>query len=147
MFIRTIEAEQAWRLRHEVMWPERDPDYVKLPDDEEGVHYGLFVMDRLVSVVSLFANGEEAQFRKFATARDMQGRGYGTRLLFYALDAAERAGTQRIFCNARAEKAAFYRKFGLRETDTTFEKGGRLYVVMERLFGKGADDGDESIVL
>ena len=38
-----------------------------LQDDEDGLHFGLFNKEKLVSVVSLFIDGEEAQFRKFAT--------------------------------------------------------------------------------
>lgn len=134
--IRTINKEQAWKIRHEVMWPERDIDYVKLEDDDKGVHYGLFDEERLVSVVSLFVDGEEAQFRKFATVQDMQGKGCGSRLLRHVLEAAGQAGVKRIFCNARVEKAEFYRKFGLRETGQTFNKGGKEYIVMEKRNGK-----------
>ncbi|WP_425262734.1 GNAT family N-acetyltransferase [Paenibacillus thermotolerans] len=117
------------------MWPERDIDYVKLQDDDKGAHYGLFIGERLASVVSLFVDGEEAQFRKFATVQALQGKGYGSRLLHHVLEAAERAGVKRIFCNARKEKADFYRKFGLQETDCTFVKGGKEYIVMEKLNG------------
>ncbi|WP_325176730.1 GNAT family N-acetyltransferase [Paenibacillus alkalitolerans] len=133
MDIRTIEKEQAWKLRHEVMWPERDVDYVKLQDDDKD--------DRLVSVVSLFVNGAEAQFRKFATVQDMQGKGNGSRLLSHVLEVAERAGVRRTFCNARSDKTDFYRKFGLRETKQSFTKGGKDYIVMERWYGNN-DTGD-----
>ncbi|MCI3922963.1 GNAT family N-acetyltransferase [Paenibacillus sp. TRM 82003] len=141
MDIRSVTKEQAWGLRHEVMWPDRELDYVKVPGDETAAHYGLFDGARLVSVVSLFADGEEAQFRKFATARDAQGRGCGSRLLTYVLEEARLAGVRRIYCNARTEKAAFYRRFGLRETAQTFSKGGKDYVVMECWFDRAANDG------
>ncbi|TVY07841.1 GNAT family N-acetyltransferase [Paenibacillus cremeus] len=132
MEIKRIEKEQAWQLRHEVMWPERELAYVILEDDDAGVHYGLFVQERLVSVVSLFIDGTEAQFRKFATRVSEQGKGYGSQLLKHMLQEAEEACVQRIFCNARSNKAAFYRKFGLVETETTFTKGGKQYVIMEK---------------
>lgn len=132
MNIATISKEQAWQLRHEVMWPDRDLDYVKLPDDDAGVHYGLFEGEWLVSAVSLFVKDDEAQFRKFATRLSMQGKGYGSRLLAYVLEEAVKAGVKRIYCNARSEKVSFYRKFGLTETGTAFAKGGKSYAVMER---------------
>lgn len=135
MDIRTISKEQAWQLRHEVMWPERDLDYVKLPDDDKGEHYGLFEGEQLITVVSLFVEGEEAQFRKFATLESMQGRGYGSHLLFHVMEKAAQAGVKRIFCNARSHKISFYKKFGLAETERTFTKGGKDYVVMERFIG------------
>ncbi|MCY9662215.1 GNAT family N-acetyltransferase [Paenibacillus chondroitinus] len=131
MEIRRIQKEQAWQLRHEVMWPERELAYVQLSDDDEGVHYGLFEGDALLSVVSLFIRGEEAQFRKFATKVSDQGKGYGSHLLRHMLTEAKQAGVKRIFCNARSNKVSFYEKFGLAVTDKQFTKGGKDYVVME----------------
>ncbi|MDT3427665.1 GNAT superfamily N-acetyltransferase [Paenibacillus forsythiae] len=135
MDIRIIHTEQAWKLRHEVMWPEKELDYVKLQDDEEGTHYGLFEGEVLIAVVSLFIHGAEAQFRKFATLASHQNKGYGSRLLLHMLGEAERAGVNRIYCNARIGKASFYQKFGFTVTEHTFTKGGKDYIVMERFFG------------
>ncbi|WP_209443690.1 GNAT family N-acetyltransferase [Paenibacillus camerounensis] len=135
MDIRLISKEQAWQLRHEVMWPERELDYVKLDDDDAGEHYGLLEQERLISAVSLFIEGHEAQFRKFATLDSEQGRGYGSRLLQHVLEEAEARGVRRIFCNARSNKAPFYEKFGLAATGQSFTKGGKDYIIMERFFG------------
>ena len=40
---------------------------------------------------------------------------------------------QSIWCNARSDKTTFYKKFGMLETDKTFNKGGIDYVIMEKL--------------
>ena len=141
MEIRRIHKEDAWKLRHEVMWPEREPDYIKLADDEQGRHYGLYQGEQLVSVLSLFINGEEAQVRKFATLELEQGQGYGSKLLQTVLEEAEQSGVRRIYCNARTYKAGFYKKFGMQTTDEVFSKGGKDYVVMERFFTP-AEDGN-----
>ena len=132
MEITCISKEEAWQLRHTVMWPEKDLDYVKLDDDELGKHYGLVEGEQLISVVSLFIEGEEAQFRKFATLETHQNRGYGTRLLNFMLQEAMQAGVKRIYCNARSHKAPFYEKFGFVGTNTTFSKGGKDCLVLER---------------
>jgi GNAT superfamily N-acetyltransferase len=145
MEIRTIHKEDAWKLRHEVMWPEREPDYIKLEDDEQGVHYGLYLGDRLVSVISLFITGTEAQVRKFATLELEQGQGYGSRLLQEVLKEAEQAGVQRVYCNARTYKAGFYKKFGLKATEQVFSKGGKDYIIMERFFGPAEDGNGEDL--
>ncbi|MZQ87085.1 GNAT family N-acetyltransferase [Paenibacillus sp. 5J-6] len=131
MEIKNIQKEQAWQLRHEVMWPERDLSYVQLSDDDEGIHYGLFADEALISVVSLFIHGEEAQFRKFATKVSSQGKGYGSQLLRHMLREAMLLGVKRIYCNARSNKVSFYEKFGLAVTDKQFTKGGKDYVIME----------------
>lgn len=130
--VHTIQAKDTWELRHRVMWPGRDISYVKLPKDEEGRHFGLFVQGRLVSVVSLFIQDGKAQFRKFATEITEQGKGYGSLLLNEVIEYASHEPVQTIWCNARRDKTAFYTKFGLRETAQTFEKGGVVYVIMEK---------------
>lgn len=130
--ITKIEKEKAWELRHKVMWPEKDFDYIKIEDDDVGVHFGLFKENILISVISLFINNEVAQFRKFATIQHEQGKGYGSTLLDYVFKEAERGGVKRIWCNARRNKVDYYKKFGLQEAKYTFIKGGKSYVVMER---------------
>ena len=112
------------------MWPEMDISYVQLPNDEEGRHFGLFVQDELVSVVSLFVEGCRAQFRKFATSPQHQGKGYGTALLKHIIQTAAAQSINALWCNARQDKKAFYNRFGLMETNHTFCKEGRAYQVM-----------------
>lgn len=133
MEIEEIQAEQTWQIRHEVMWPDQPMDYVKLDEDASGHHFGLFVDHQLVSIVSVFENEKEAEFRKFATLHSMQGMGYGSQLLTFVLGDLKNKQIERIWCNARADKTAFYSKFGLKETDHHFTKGGINYVVMEWL--------------
>jgi len=115
------------------MWPDEDIAYVKLPEDELGIHYGLFVNDKLTAVVSLFIKNREAQFRKLATAIAAQGNGYGTLLLKHLMQETEALNVNRIWCNARVDKASFYHRFGLKETAHSFSKNGQSYVVMERV--------------
>ena len=63
--IASIAACQTWPLRHRVMWPHKSIDYVKVAEDDQGLHYGLFKLnddgnsnrndeESPVSVVSLF---------------------------------------------------------------------------------------------
>ena len=132
MTIQQITAPETWALRHKVMWPNQSLDYIKLPKDEQGIHFGLFLHAKLHSVVSLFVTEKEAQFRKFATAQEVQGKGYGTYLLNYLIEYAKQQDIERIWCNARSDKTNFYQRFGLQETEHTFKKGGIDYVVMEK---------------
>ena len=132
--IRKITPEEAWPIRHRVMWPGHPFDFVKVEEDPEGLHYGLFVKDELVSIVSLFVEGDKAQFRKFATEVPHQGKGYGTCLLNYLIEQVESMLVSSLWCNARVEKAGYYERFGFRKTERTYEKGGIAFVVMERFF-------------
>jgi GNAT superfamily N-acetyltransferase len=131
--IRKITPQDTWQLRHEVMWPEKPISYVQLEEDEQGLHFGVFDGTRIVSVISLFIDGDDAQFRKFATRADMQGKGYGTALLQYLVNEARTYAIRRLWCNARTSKSFFYERAGFYKTDKTFEKDGMDYVVMEQL--------------
>ncbi|RAS75375.1 GNAT family N-acetyltransferase [Priestia endophytica] len=132
--IANIEKEQAWTIRHKVMWPNKSIEYIKLEDDSSGIHLGLFKSGKLISVVSLFIDGEQAQFRKFATTQEEQGKGYGSKLLRYALERAKEEGVCKVWCNARTNKIHFYKKYGLCETGKEFIKGGQSYIIMEKYF-------------
>lgn len=132
--IASVEKEQAWTIRHKVMWPNKSIEYIKLEDDSSGIHLGLFKSDKLISVVSLFVDGEQVQFRKFATTQEEQGKGYGSKLLRYALESAKEEGACKVWCNARTNKIHFYKKFGLCETGKEFIKGGQSYIIMEKYF-------------
>jgi GNAT superfamily N-acetyltransferase len=136
--IREITAAETWPLRHEVMWPDKPFTYVQLPDDDQGHHYGVFENDRLVSVISLFINGDLARFRKFATLPACQRQGYGSRLLSHVMTQAHALGATRIWCSARVEAAPFYEKFGMREVGDRFPYEGMPYVRMEMTFGSGS---------
>lgn len=131
--IKKIPFQRTWPIRHRVMWPKRELDYVKIPEDPEGVHYGLFLENKLISILSVFIKEGQMQFRKFATEIPFQGRGYGSHLLGFVFEQAKKQGIKRIWCNARIGKTAFYQQFGMNETAQTFEKGGIQYVIMEKL--------------
>lgn len=133
MRIKNIPAQATWPLRHTAMWPDKPLDYIKLPQDHNGVHFGLFRDKELITVASLFIKDSEAQFRKLATKTAEQGKGYGSQMIDHLLKEAQRRGVERIWCNARQDKAGFYHKFGFTETPRTFCKGKIHYVVMEKM--------------
>ncbi len=132
--IRQISATETWPIRHYVMWPDQPFAFIQLPNDKQGLHYGLFLDKKLIAVISLFINGENGQFRKFATLTNQQGKGYGSQLLHYIIGLAKNRGLSKIWCNARMEKSGYYEKFGLVKTNKHFSKKGIDYVVMEKMF-------------
>lgn len=113
------------------MWPDHPIEFVQLPEDPTGIHFGLYVSHELISVISLFINQSGAQFRKFATKNSEQGKGYGSILLQHLLAYCSTQSIQRIWCNARIDKTDYYKKFGFTETDITYVKGGIDFVVIE----------------
>ena len=120
---RPITAAETYLLRHTVLWPDKPIQYVQLPDDEQGFHYGTYLDGELVAVISLFINGNEARFRKFATRPDQQRKGLGTLLLQHIFTEARRLGATTICCDARLSTAPFYQRFGMQPTGNVFYKG------------------------
>jgi len=129
--IEQIRADLTWRIRHEVLYPNMPFEQIRLEEDGEGMHFGLFAKNQLLSVVSLFRSNDSYQFRKFATVEAEQGNGYGSKLLAYIIDYVRFAHGKKLWCNARLSAIAFYKKFGFVETDTYFTRDYIDFVVME----------------
>lgn len=134
MIISEVPYNDVLLMRQQVMYPDKDTDFVKLSDDDRGLHIGVYENDILVSVMSIFLHGREVQFRKLATRADVQGKGYASALMQWLTDYANDMKFDRLWCNARTNATGFYRKFGYEETDEHFTKNGYDYVLMEKKF-------------
>jgi Acetyltransferase (GNAT) family. len=132
--IKEVPYDDVLSLRHEVMYPEENTDYVKLPDDNLGLHMGYYLDgdEEPICVVSLFLKGRDLQFRKFATKAYYQNRGYGSEMLRWIIDYAKDVKLEKVWCNAREGKTSFYEKSGFLKTDNTFVKGNYTYIIMEK---------------
>jgi GNAT superfamily N-acetyltransferase len=130
--IEQIRPELTWRLRHEVLYPEGKLNEMGMAEDANGIHFGAFQDNKLVAVVSLFQNGTDFQFRKFAVAEPYQGQGIGGRVLAYFTDFAVGEGGTRLWCNARITAIDFYIKYGFTTTKNIFTRNGFEYEILEK---------------
>ncbi|SEI39095.1 Acetyltransferase (GNAT) domain-containing protein [Dyadobacter sp. SG02] len=120
-------------IRHLVLWPDKPREFVKVPEDESGIHFGLYLNGALVSVISLFADDDQRiRFRKFATLPGFQGKGLGSKLLRHALTYAQAHGYSCIWCDARTDALAFYERFGFKKFSEPFFKEHIEYYKIER---------------
>lgn len=133
LHIEQIRPELTRRLRHEVLYPAEPLHTMAKEEDNNGLHFGAFYNNQLVGVVSLFQQGADYQFRKFAIDPQMQGKGIGNALLQYIISVAALQGGSRIWCNARLSATGFYSKAGFTFTGTTFSKNGFDYEVFEKI--------------
>ena len=133
MEIKTIQASETWQIRHKVMWPHQSFEYVQLEEDTTGLHFGAFIQDKLVAIVSCFIIEDEMQFRKLATLEEFQGQGIASTLLRYILNLAKEKNIRKVWCNARSSKKLFYQKFGMADTHQTFIKSEQEFTIMEIL--------------
>ena len=128
--IKQIQPSETWGIRHRVMWADKPFDDIKLPNDDIGLHFGLFRDDVLLSVISLFIENDKAQFRKFATETAEQGKGYGAKLLTHLIEECIRRNIKMLWCNARTSSVVFYKKFGFGIVSEAWVKDGIEYVKM-----------------
>lgn len=136
MIISEVPYTDVLHMRQQVMYPDQDIDFVKLPDDDRGLHMGIYENEELISVMSVFLHERTLQFRKLATRTDMQKKGYASALMQWLIDYANDMKFDKIWCNARSEATAFYKKFDYKETDNHFQKNGFDYIIMERIIDK-----------
>lgn len=130
--VEQIFAPLTWRIRHLAMYPNQPLDLVKLDDDFEGIHFGLYHQHELCGVASLFIKDGVGWFRKLAVLPLNQHQGFGTQLLQYLIGFAQQEKLTKLWCNARVNAKDFYLKFGFTETDVTFTKNGSGFIVMEK---------------
>ena len=133
--IKRVAPEATVGVREAVLWPGR-PDMCRLAEDAQGLHLAATLGDdQVIGVVSLFVDGAEARFRKFAVLEAHRGAGVGSRLLQAAEAEAASAGAAHIECDARADKAAYYEKRGYAAAGPPFAKyadSEQLYATMRK---------------
>lgn len=130
--IEQITPRLTWRLRREILYPDQHLHDMEMEEDNYGYHFGAFSDNVLVGVVSLFQNGTDWQFRKFAVISDVQKQGIGTQLLNYITGFAERENGTGLWCNARLSATGFYAKNGFTETGEVFHRNGFDYIIMQK---------------
>ncbi|KDQ51576.1 hypothetical protein JAAARDRAFT_41042 [Jaapia argillacea MUCL 33604] len=142
--IRPTGADDTIPLRHSVLWPNAPISYVRLPEDDNGHHFGAFLPhhDTPTAVISLFTDPlpitdpgrlpVAARFRKFACDPPHQGKGIGTSLLNHVfLVARSTLGAEVIWCDARVESASWYQARGMTPFGERFWKGTIEYIRMK----------------
>lgn len=130
--IEEISYEEILKIRQQVMYPDKDIEFVKLKDDANGLHMGYCIDEKPVCVFSLFLNENKIQLRKFATLEEFQKKGYGSKLLEWLINYATEMQFDSIWCNSRYNKREFYKKFGFEETDSIFEENGYKFIILEK---------------
>lgn len=136
MQIRRISTEDTLSLRRDVLYPGEMLEAVKVPHDEDGLHFGLFEEAQLVGVVSLFMQRNNAQFRKLAIHPACQGKGYGSLLMQHLESLCRMEGITILWCNARDSAEGFYAKRGYEYDGLPFTKGKLTFRKMQLQLNK-----------
>lgn len=134
LYIEQIRPELTWRMRQKVLYPAQKLYEMEMDEDNHGYHFGAFMDNELVGVVSLFQNGDDYQFRKFAVDESVQGKGIGKTMLKHLMNFAINENAKRLWCNARVSAIGFYLKYGFTHTGQLFSKNGLDYEILEMKF-------------
>ena len=121
-------------MRQKVLYPAQKLYEMEMEEDNHGYHFGAFIDNELVGVVSLFQNGDDFQFRKFAVDESVQGKGIGKTMLKHLMNFAINENAKRLWCNARVSAIEFYLKYGFEHTRQLFTKNGFDYEILEMNF-------------
>ncbi len=129
------EYESALALRYRVL---RKPLGVEWTDEERGwelkeKHFGMWEDGKLVACLVVRPLGEgRAKIRQMAVEPELQGTGYGRRLLEGVEDWLGSEGIRRIELNARDVAVGFYEKLGYRRVGEGFTEVGIPHRRMEK---------------
>lgn len=130
MKIREISLEEALPVRHKVLWPDKPVEFCLVEGDENGLHIGAEVDDKVVCVASIYIKEGQARLRKFATCSDFQGRGIGTAVIAFTLEQLKTKGVDYFWCDARETAIGFYQRFGMTVSGERFIKSDVPYFKM-----------------
>lgn len=131
MEIRNISWQQTISLRHRVLWPNRPPEYCHVEGDKDGMHFGAFINNELVSVASVYLQGDKARLRKFATDVCYQNQGIGTQMLTSIIHSLEKTPAKVFWCDARESALGFYKRFNMTPFGERFYKQEVPYYKMQ----------------
>ncbi len=119
MEIKKISSLETYPVRHEVLRKGKPIEtcQFKGDDDENTTHFGLYVEDKLVGIISIFKENNilfpelnQFQIRGMAVLEAFQGKGFGAELVKAAENHCINLNTNLIWFNARENAVPFYEK-------------------------------------
>src|ERR1700756_2081007 len=131
--IRFIDPGDLLHIRNEVLREGRlTLDECRFPTDliAGAFHLGYFVGEELVCITSLFPQvygsftGLGYQLRGMATLEFHRGKGYGNKLVNFAVVYLRKLGANYVWCNARKKAVKFYHDCGFEIVSDEFEVPG-----------------------
>lgn len=130
--VKFIPFELALPLRSKVLRKGSPLEECVLPTDQvEGAFHLAYDVDgEIVCIASFFpknyADRKELgyQLRGMASDDRLKGKGYGTKLVQFAVEYISKTNAEYIWCNARSSAIPFYQKLGFELLSEEFEIAG-----------------------
>lgn len=136
MKILKVSWQDTMPLRHQVLWPDKAPEFCKVVGDEQALHFAVKVDDKIVSVASIYLHQKKARLRKFATLPEYQGQGLGTQLLTFIVNYLKSISIGYLWFDARETALSFYQGLGFKKEGDVFYKSDVRYFKMFKEFSE-----------
>jgi ribosomal protein S18 acetylase RimI-like enzyme len=125
-----LSWQETLPIRHVVLWPNETPEFCKVKGDDEALHFGVIINEKIVCVASIYINANSARLRKFATLNQYQGKGVGSFLLKHLITKLKARDINHLWFDARESAIGFYTRLGFTVTGELFYKQKISYYKM-----------------
>jgi GNAT superfamily N-acetyltransferase len=128
--IKQIHYTETYPVRQIILRPQRPLETCFFQGDEleTTFHFGLFMEDKLVGIISLFKNNSplfsqeyQYQIRGMAVLEEYQKYGLGRQLVAHSEEFLKSTSTELIWFNAREIAVNFYKKSGYQVIGDAFD--------------------------
>jgi predicted GNAT family N-acyltransferase len=128
--IQTIRLEELIEIRHQVLRVGQARSSCYYPEDSfnQTHHFGLFISDQIIGCASIYKEShpdfklrQSWRIRGMAVIEKYQSKHYGSMLLESCINHAIDQKGDVIWCNARINAVAFYKKAGFKIIGDEFE--------------------------
>ena len=130
MNIVEIKWQDTIAVRHQVLWPDKAPEFCRVEGDEQALHFAVLENQEIICVASLYVNENSARLRKFATLDAFQGKGIGSTMIDHLINNLKKQGIHYLWFDARESALGFYQRFGFETTGELFYKSDVAYYKM-----------------
>jgi predicted GNAT family N-acyltransferase len=128
--IKKITASETYSMRLPVLRKGKPIESCHFDGDDSAttIHFGLYLNQELVGIVSLFQKNNplfseknQFQIRGMAVLENHRKKDFGKALLIHCEQECSNHDVDLIWFNARTEATGFYEKMGYQKTGTPFE--------------------------
>jgi predicted GNAT family N-acyltransferase len=131
----SADYQRILRLRDEVL---RKPLGLRFSAEEieaekEHMHIAAYEDDRMLGCCMLVEDGDKTvRLRQMAVLNDLQGKGIGRALMYFAENLARDRGFKKLTMHARKNAIGFYEKMGYTKVGDEFEEVTIPHYMMEK---------------
>jgi predicted GNAT family N-acyltransferase len=128
--IKKISSTETFLVRHPVLRQGKPVESCHFEGDdlETTQHFGLYIKQELVGIISLFKKSNlhfleknQYQIRGMAVLENQRKKDFGKALIVHCEKQCKDQSVELIWFNARIEASGFYEKMRYKKTGTVFE--------------------------